>query len=136
MRLWVIDTNVVVSALRTASGTPARLLSRIPEGDFSVAYDVRILTEYRDVLGRPYLKFSPEIQASFLRALNPRDLIRAPSLNITLVDPDDLPFIEVAHATPDRTVVTGNRRHFSPAIKLGIKVLSPAAALEVLGIKA
>lgn len=133
MRTWVLDTNIVVSAFLTGGGTCDRLLTEAFGHRFSLAYDARILREYLGVLSRPRWRF-PQGQIghleNFLRAYGV--LVEAPSRNLTLADPDDVPFAEVALATPDRVIVTGNRRHFAPAEKLGLKIVSPTAALELL----
>ena len=129
----MLDTNVVVSAFLTGGGTCDKLLTEAYGHRFSLAYDTRIFREYIGVLSRPYWRF-PEGQIghleNFLRAYGV--LVEAPSLDFALTDPDDIPFAEVALATPDRVIVTGNRRHFAPAEKLGVKVLSPAVAVELL----
>lgn len=133
MRNWVLDTNVVVSAFLTGGASCARLLTEAFGHRFSLAYDPRILREYVEVLARPYWRF-PKREIghleNFLRAYGV--LVEAPSLDLTFDDPDDVPFAEVALATPDRVIVTGNRRHFAPAEKLGLKIVSPTAARELL----
>ncbi|MDD2763827.1 MAG: putative toxin-antitoxin system toxin component, PIN family [Opitutaceae bacterium] len=133
MQTWVLDTNVVVSAFLTSGGTCDRLLTAAFDHRFSLAYDARILREYVGVLSRPHWRF-PEGQIghleNFLRAYGV--FVEAPALTLTFDDPDDLSFAEVALATPDRVIVTGNRRHFIPAEKLGVEILSPTAALELL----
>ncbi|MCX6962041.1 MAG: hypothetical protein NTZ08_06285 [Verrucomicrobia bacterium] len=53
---------------------------------------------------------------------------------VCLPDPDDLPFVAVALAAPDKTIITGNPRHY-PATemqKVGVKILSPRQALDCL----
>jgi putative PIN family toxin of toxin-antitoxin system len=48
----VIDTNVIVSALMNANGTPAKILALVLNGKVKIVYDNRIIFEYIDVLSR------------------------------------------------------------------------------------
>ena len=60
--LVVIDTNILVSALWSRNGTPAKILSLVLNGKIVPCVDFRILREYRAVLERPKFGFSkPEI---------------------------------------------------------------------------
>ena len=62
--LVVIDTNILVSALWSKNGAPARILSLIISGGLIPCYDYRILNEYKEVLIRPKFKFtSGEVSA-------------------------------------------------------------------------
>ena len=47
-------------------------------------------------------------------------------------DPDDLVFVEVALAVPDRTIVTGNIADFPSEILNGARLLTPVQALAEL----
>jgi predicted nucleic acid-binding protein len=49
----VIDTNVIVSALVTRSGNPARVLEAALTGTFTAVMDSRMIDEAREVLARP-----------------------------------------------------------------------------------
>ena len=95
----VLDTNVVVSAFLNPHGTPARVIDLVLSGAVIVLFDDRILAEYRDVLSRPKLRIVP-VEAAFLLDLIETEgvLAPAPPLDITLPDPKDLPFVEVAAA--------------------------------------
>ena len=56
--LVVIDTNILVSALWSRNGAPARVVSMVLTGDIVPCYDYRFLCEYREVLQRPKFGFS------------------------------------------------------------------------------
>lgn len=133
MRL-VVDTNILVSALLTPSGIPARLVERVQAGSHAVLFDARILDEYHRVLNRPEFPFSPGAVAALLSAVEFSGLgIDAPPLEIRLPDPDDLPFLEVAAAGRADALVTGNARHFVPLEGAhGIRVVSPREGVELL----
>jgi predicted nucleic acid-binding protein len=132
---WVIDTNVFVSAALTPGGICDQVLQCAVAGLFVPVWDNQILSEYREVLARPKFKLSKTSVRALLDALPASGFRRGMSLKeVCLPVPDDLPFVAVALAAPDKTIITGNPRHY-PAIemqKLGVKILSPRQALDCL----
>jgi putative PIN family toxin of toxin-antitoxin system len=62
----VLDTNVVVSALMSALGNPAKILSLFSDGEIQTYYSHDIMAEYEDVLPRPELKIKSEKIKRFL----------------------------------------------------------------------
>lgn len=133
-QLWVVDTNVLVSAALTPGGLCDRVLQHAVRGTFRIAWDNTLLAEYRDVLGRPRFGLSPSAVRRLLAALPATGFRRAVALRIELPDPDDLAFVELATATEEKTIVTGNPRHFPKPLmrRLGVKILSPREAYEQL----
>jgi uncharacterized protein len=128
--LVVLDTNIVVSALLSAFGPSARVLDLALSGDIRLAYDDRILAEYREVLARAKFGFDPEDVASLLAFLETEgEAVVARPLAGTLPDPDDLQFVEVA-AQVNAPPITGNRAHFPPAACEGVKVLTAREFIE------
>ncbi len=132
MRCWVIDTNVVVSGLLSANGPCARIMEAVMEGRVKLVYDARILAEYRDVLCRPRLKLKPAQVMHFLGALGGQMSVIPERLSAVGPGPDDMVFIEVALAVPDRTIVTGNLADFPSEILNGARLLTPVQALAEL----
>lgn len=132
MRLWVIDTNVVVSGLLNPHGPSARVLDAVLDGRVKLVYDARILAEYRDVLRRPRLKLAPAKIAAFLTGLQSQMIVTPSTLSVAGPDADDIVFVEAALATTDRTIVTGNLAHYPPEILHGVRVLTPAQAAAEL----
>lgn len=111
----VLDTNVLVSALLSPHGPPARIVSHLLSGASSLIFDERILHEYRAVLARPRFGFHADDVATLLKTLEAGGMpVVAAPLPLRLPDPDDLPFLEVAVAARADVLVTGNRRHFIP----------------------
>lgn len=51
----IIDTNVLLSALRSQFGASFRLLSLIEDSRFQINISVALVLEYEDVLKRPAL---------------------------------------------------------------------------------
>jgi putative PIN family toxin of toxin-antitoxin system len=133
----VLDTNVLVSALLSPFGPPGQILDLVLAGDVCLAYDDRILAEYRQVLARPRFCFEPQAIADLLDYLVATgEPVSARPLTASLPDPYDLPFLEVAAALlssggafSGTVLVTGNLRHF-PVDRCGsVQVLDPAAFL-------
>lgn len=129
----VLDTNVLVSALPSPHGTPARILDLVISGAVVLLFDDRVLAEYRDVLARPKLRIAPAESAFLLDFIETEGvLVSAPPLPLDLPDPDDLPFVEVAVAAAAGALVTGNTRHFAAAARtISIPILSPAEFIEL-----
>jgi uncharacterized protein len=132
MKHWVIDTNVIVSGLLMPSGPPVQVVDAITQGFIKVAYDERILDEYRDVLNRRQLNLVPLKIARFLATLRSHRMVFTTQRLAAGPDPADLMFIEVALETPQKTIVTGNLKDFPSAIRHGVRVLTPAQAVTEL----
>jgi len=130
--LWVIDTNVLVSAALTPGGVCDQLLLHAIAGHFVPAWDNSLLAEYRDVLSRPKFGLSRAAIRDLLAAFPQSGFFRGVTAGANLPDPDDTPFVAVALATADRTIVTGNPKHFPPAAIKTVTILSPRVALEIL----
>ena len=129
----VLDTNVLVAALLSPFGAPARVLDLILAGEVRLACDDRILAEYRQVLARPKWQFPRQSVADLLAYLSAEaEPIVARPLPVNLPDPADPPFLEVA-VQAEAPLVTGNRRHFPEEAWGGLRVLSPAEFLAWLG---
>ncbi len=110
--LAVIDTNLLVSALWSRNGAPARVLSMVISGQITPCYDYRILSEYREVLTRPKLKFSiGEVDALLDWITDCGRSVIANPLSINFTDESDKKFYEVAK-TCGAILITGNIRHF------------------------
>lgn len=126
----VLDTNVVVSGLLKPHGKPAAILRLVAAGVLQVAYDQRILSEYRDVLARPKFPFSPGQINAFLEQIAGEGIsCAALPLKTHLPDPDDAPFLEVALAAGAQALITGSIRHYPARSRQGMVVLDPAAFL-------
>lgn len=123
--LVVLDTNILVSALLSPFGPPARVLDLVLSGDIRAAYDDRLLAEYREVLARPKFSFAPEEVAAVLAYLeSDGEQVTAPPLACELPDSDDLPFLEVA-AQAGAVLITGNTAHYPEAVRGEIQVVAP-----------
>ena len=110
--LVVIETNIMVSALWSRRGAPARAVGLVLSGHLIPCYDHRIMLEYRQVLQRPKFRFRPsEINAllDWFKQTG-RSVIPAP-VDISFVDEADRKFYEVAKYC-GAVLITGNLKHF------------------------
>jgi putative PIN family toxin of toxin-antitoxin system len=130
---FVLDTNVLVSALWSPNGPPARVVEAVLAGVVESAVDDRTIEEAREVLSRPRLarRLDPVRVAAVLDAFFAVS-INAGTVGVysePMIDPDDRPFLEIALAT-GAILVTGNVRHFP--MNAGVRVLTPAQAERLL----
>lgn len=132
----VLDTNVLVAAIRSRRGASFEVLSRVGKGTFDIAISVSLVLEYESVLLR-------HVAASTLSEEDIRVLIDficdvAISQEIFFLwrpylrDPNDDLILELAVAAGCDAVVTHNTRDFGGAEQLGVRVLTPAAFLQEL----
>ena len=129
----VLDTNVVVSGILKPYSKTAAILRLVADGAIQLAYDLRILSEYRDVLSRPKFNFAKEDIEAFLDQVEQEGvLVSVKPLKNHLPDPDDEPFLEVALSGGVKAIVTGNKRHFPRKDYQGVKIFSPVEFLEAM----
>ena len=119
----VVDTSVLVSSLLKPHSIPAKILNLILSREVIICADSRIINEYNDVLLRDKFSF-PETLVndliSYIKSIVM--LVSPPPLQIEVIDPGDLPFIEVAHYL-NIPIITGNAKHFK-GLK-NIEILTP-----------
>ncbi len=129
---WVLDTNVVVSGLLSPHASPGRIIDALLAGRLRLVWDDRIIDEYRRVLFRPKFRIEPAIVEAFLAILKYQHHLSAvPVSGLEASDPDDTKFLEVAHASPAKILVTGNHKHYPIATRGGVIVLAPSEALKL-----
>ena len=129
----VMDTNVLVSGLLSPHSHSAILIRLIAEGTVRVAFDERILAEYREVLARPKFPFEPSQIEALLTQIEDEGLKITPRPIATrLPDSHDLPFLEVTLSAKVDFLVTGNKKHYPSSARRGIRVLSPRQCLELM----
>jgi len=132
--LIVLDTDVLVSGLRTPHGPPGRIVELATAALVRIAYDDRVIDEYRRVIARPRLRLEPQDAAVVIDLLMDGGLqVIAAPLPLTLPDVMDLPLVEVAAAAGADALVTGNARHYTPLSGASaVPVRSPREFLEAL----
>lgn len=122
----VLDTNVLVSGLLTPHGSSGRVMDLVLSGDLTPCFDDRIIAEYREVLARTKFGFDAVLVEAILDYIEAEGLhvVSAP-LGVSLPDPDDIAFLEVAAAAGAEWLITGNARHFPARARHGIRVTNP-----------
>ena len=129
----VLDTNVVVSGMKTPAGVCAAILDEWGLGTFDVCVSASIVEEYSDVLHRPHLKIPIEKVKALLSSIERIALIvDENSPKVGLPDPDDEIFLATALVAGAAYLVTGNLRHFPPRLCTGVRVVAPAEFLRLL----
>ncbi len=128
----VLDTNVLVSAMLAGGGTPDQVLHLVLQGAATLLADSRIFAEYDEVTARPAFRFDPRERRILLDLLEriAEPMVAYP-LELTLPDPDDRLFVEVAIAGRADAIITGNTRHFQPKPgSLSVPVLLPRQLVD------
>jgi len=124
----VIDTNVIVSALLNANGTPAKIVSLILNGKIKIQYDNRIIFEYNEVLSRKEFAFDLETVNDLMNYFkHDGEFVNANHLNLAFIDDADKKFYEVYKSAGAQYLTSGNLKHF-PKEK---NIILPKDFLEV-----
>lgn len=124
----VIDTNVLVSALRSRNGWSFELLKRIGTGQFEHIVTVPLLMEYEDVLLRDGMVAHSGAAVHDLLDYACASAIRQKVHFLwrpKLTDVRDDMVLEAAFNGQCDAIVTWNVRDFSAAATIGIDVVSP-----------
>ena len=112
MQKIVIDTNILVSALWSANGNPAKLMSMVLSDKVIPCYDYRIMQEYREVLSRSKFAFTQANVHEILQKIKADGLsVTAPELKVKFADESGRKFYEVAKYC-QATLITGNKKHY------------------------
>lgn len=133
----VIDTNVLVSALRSQRGASFRLLSQLGDPRWQPAISVALVLEYEGVLEREARRLG--IPAWVAEALVDQICkVATPHLiyfrlRPESTDPDDDFVLELAVGSRADCIVTYNVRDFKPASRFGIVVVTPGEFLARIG---
>jgi len=125
----VIDTNVIVSAVLSPTGSPAAVVSLISETEtLQVFYSSAILDEYKRVLAYERLNISEEKQDTVLNTLQKFGILIEPPVSAApMMDETDRTFFDTANAS-GAVLITGNLRHY-PAMPF---IMTPAGFLRKL----
>ena len=133
----VLDTNVLVAALRSRRGAAFRLVSLLPTERFAINLSVPLVLEYEEVLYQQghELGLAPTDITDFLDFVCARANLHEIFFlwRPMLPDPDDEMLLELAVKARCRDIVTYNSRNFRGAEKFGIAVVTPKAFLSTLG---
>ncbi len=132
----VMDTNVLVTALRSHRGASYELLRLLRQGEWTLVLSNTVLGEYHDVLHRE----SAGISLSHTEIDSYLDALCALAEQRTLggysqpvaADPDDEPLVQLARQAGVLYLITYNVRDVQGATQFGVRVLRPAEFLDLL----
>ena len=133
----VLDTNVIVAALRSNRGASFRVLSNVDSGGFEICLSVPLVLEYEAALHRHARSIGLTRRdvtdvLDYLCAVAHRQpifFLWRPQLR----DPQDDMVLELAVAAGCRFLVTFNTRDFASADSFGIRVVTPQQFLHAIG---
>jgi putative PIN family toxin of toxin-antitoxin system len=132
----VLDTNVIVAALRSKRGASNKLLSLVGTQKFEIHDSVALILEYEDVLQRQRaeLGLSHDDVADFIDSLcsmahhHKIYFLWRP----TLPDVNDELALELAVTAGCEYVVTHNVSDFKGVDKFGIQAITPREFLQII----
>lgn len=139
MNRVVLDTDVVVAAVRSPDGASAELLRRVRGRSLTMLVNQPLITEYEAVLSRPEHLLAagwrrPQLERFLDELLSFAEPVHAwfrwrPQLS----DPADVLVLEAAVNGRADAIVTFNRRDFGAApARFGVAMLTPGELLRSL----
>lgn len=133
---WVLDTNVVLSALIRPGGVSGRLRLAWQTEMFVPLVSRSTAAELIRVLAYPKFKLMPSEQHDLLADYLPwTEVVRMPTRlpqTPACRDPHDLPFLQLALASNADALVTGDADLLVLAPLRGIALLTPGHAIQRL----
>ena len=133
----VIDTNVVISSLRSKNGASYKLLSLVGTRKFKVHDSVALVLEYEDVIQRHRVELglSQDEVSDLIDSLCA--LAKHHEIYFlwrpVLPDANDELILELAVSAQCEYIVTYNVSDFKGAEKFGVKVVTPGVFLNIIG---
>lgn len=133
----VIDTNVLVSSLKSKRGASYRLISILPKQKFKPVISVPLVVEYEAVLKR----------GNLVKGITHKDIENLIDYLCGISEWQDIYFLwrpflpdafddhilEVAVASRSYAIITYNKRDFRGIDKFGLKILDPRELLDEIG---
>ena len=133
----VIDTNVMVAALKSKRGASYKLLSIIDQDKFQISISVPLIIEYEYALKRTDLNILlteseiDDILDYICQIADKREIFYL--WRPYLKDPKDDMVLELAVESESDYIITYNQKDFQGVSKFGIKTLTPKAFLKKIG---
>ena len=133
----IIDTNVVIAALRSKRGASSKLLSLVGTQRFEIHDSVPLILEYEDVIQRQReeVGLSHHDVSALIDSLcalahhHEIYFLWRPSLP----DANDELILELAVSAQCDYIVTHNLADFKGVQKFGIKAVTPGEFLKIIG---
>lgn len=129
----VLDTNVLVSALKSSKGASFRLLSMLEHKSFTVHLSTTLVTEYEAVLKRGSTLLTADEIDDIIDFICSRAVLNKIFYlwRPVLKDPGDDFILELA-VKANAIIVTWNEADFKNAEKFGVAVMTPRTLLTYL----
>ena len=135
--LVIIDTNVLLSGLKSQNGKAYLLLQKLLDDEIKIAISVPLILEYEAILKK-------QLDRSIFSDADIDDVINyickiGTQIKIYylwrpfLKDPYDDHIIEVALTGHCKYIITYNKKDFIEARKLGIEAVTPYEYMKLLG---
>jgi len=133
----VVDTNVLVSALRSSRGASFRLMMLLDSGKFELFISVPLILEYEYATKR----LLGEINLTESDIDDVLDYICTVAVHQKIFflwrpylrDPEDDMILELALNSGCETIITFNKRDFEQVEKFGISIMTPKEFLKSIG---
>jgi putative PIN family toxin of toxin-antitoxin system len=131
----VIDTNIIVAALRSRRGASNKLMQLIGTKKFIPCLSVGLILEYEEVLLREF----PKLEKAKIKQLLDYLCLASEHTRIhfswrpSLKDPDDDMLLELAVAAEAEYIITYNGSDFKGLNKFEPKAIPPKELLELIG---
>jgi len=139
MKLYkiVIDTNVIVSALKSRNGYSFKLLSIIDDERFYISISVPLILEYEDAIKRERSKIGLNYEdvdsvLDYICYIGKKSEIYY-LWRPYLKDPKDDMILELVVESESDIIITFNKKDFEGTDKFGIKVLTPKEFFRMIG---
>ena len=135
----VIDTNIIVSSLRSKRGYSYKLFSIIDDERIKVFISIPVVLEYEDAIKRKksnirFKKSEIDDFLDFICLIGEQRKIHY-LWRPFLKDRKDDMFLELAVESESDFIITFNQKDFVGVEKFGIKILTPKEFLKVIGEK-
>lgn len=135
----VLDTSILVAALRSRRGASNRLLQLVAHGKLRPLVSTALFLEYEDVLMRPETRLATKMDAVDVEGFLAAFASAAEGVDVNfrwrpqLTDPNDELVLEAAVNAGADALVTHNVRDFRTAApQFGLRVLLPRELLKEL----
>lgn len=139
----VIDTNILVSAMLTSKGNPAKILKHVLEGKLNLIISTAILEETQRVLRYPRLvklmkknKITMKEVYDFLGKMSKVAVITPGQLEIDAIpdDPTDNKILVCGLEGEADYLISGDHHLTDLKIFQGIKIMNPSTFLKIINL--
>jgi len=108
----VLDTNILVSALMSKFGNPAKIYMMFLSETIILVFSDDIMAEYKEVLYRPHLRIPIDDADKVLEAIRQYgEYVEPVPSTFPMIDEDDRMFYDAAKNF-GAYLITGNVRHY------------------------